>query len=54
VDWGIAVVTVAADMVATTIVHNSDINAADFGAASGATGETTAGTRGSNEGTQVG
>jgi hypothetical protein len=52
--WSIAAVAAAADDVAARVVHASDIDAADFGAVSDATGKTTVGARGEGEGTQAG
>ena len=53
-EWRSVVVTVAADTVASRVVHASDIDAADFGAVGNVASETAAGVRGTNEGTPAG
>jgi hypothetical protein len=46
-----AAVAVAADTVATRVIHMSDINAADYGTVGDVVSETIAGARGEGEGT---
>jgi hypothetical protein len=49
-----AAIAVAANTVATRVIYTSDIDAADYGTVGDVTSETTVGTRGEGEGTQVG
>ena len=49
-----AAVAVAANTVASRVIHMSDIDAADFGTVGDVASETTVGTRGEGEGTQAG
>ena len=53
-EWCSAVITIAANAIATRVIHASDINTADFGMVGDVMSETTVGVRGTSEGALAG